>query len=68
MLMPTPDLVYLRQLLGDAWIEVEVLAGKPTHLLGRWQRKDPNSIWVQYTEGLVKAILTATNTGGWMLN
>jgi hypothetical protein len=59
--MPTPDLTYLRRLLGDSWIDAEVLTDKPTHLLGRWEKKDPNNIWLKYTETLVKGILTGKN-------
>ena len=42
--MASPDLTYLRKLIGDAWIDAEVLADKPTHLLGRWQKNDPTSL------------------------
>src|SRR6266513_2963427 len=59
--MASPDLTYLRKLIGDAWIDAEVLAEKPTHLLGRWQKNDPTSLWAKYTERLVKTILTSKN-------
>jgi len=59
--MASPDLTYLRKLIGDAWIDAELFADNPTHFLGRWQKKDPNNVWVTYTEGLVKAILTNEN-------
>src|ERR1700731_709833 len=57
----TPDLTYLRQLLGDAWVEVEVLGRNPSHWLGLWQKKNSNNIWVKYAEGLTRAILTNKN-------
>lgn len=54
-----PDLPYLRKLLGDAWVDAEVLGANATHLLGLWQKKNPNNPWVKYTEELVKAIVTS---------
>jgi hypothetical protein len=33
----------------------------PSHWLGLWQKKDSNNIWVRYTEGLTRAILTNEN-------
>src|SRR5437879_1619698 len=59
--MADPGLTYLRQLTGNAWIDAEVFADNPAHFLGRWQKKDPNNLWVRYTEGLVKLILTSKN-------
>jgi hypothetical protein len=59
--MPTPELTYLRKLLGNAWVDAEVLTDKPTHRLGLWQKKDPNNVWVKYTEELVKGLLTGKN-------
>jgi hypothetical protein len=57
--MATPDLTHLGKLLGDAWIDAEVFGKNPSHLLGRWQKNNPSALWVTYTEGLVKAILTS---------
>jgi hypothetical protein len=57
----TPDLTYFRQLLGDAWVNVEVLGQNPSHWLGLWQKEDSNHIWLKYTEGLTRAILTNKN-------
>jgi hypothetical protein len=54
-----PDLPYLRKLLGDAWVDAEVLGDNATHLLGLWQRKNPNNPWVKYTEELARAIITS---------
>lgn len=51
------ELIYLRKLMGDAWIDAEVCAEKPSHLLGLHYKKDPNSPWVRHTEELVKEIL-----------
>jgi hypothetical protein len=59
--MAALDLTYLRKLLGDAWIDAEVFGEKPTHLLGRWQKNDPNSPWMEYTERLVENLLTSKN-------
>jgi hypothetical protein len=50
---------YLRKLLGDAWVDAEVLGDNATHLLGLWQRKNPNNPWVKYTEELARAIITS---------
>ena len=49
---------YLRRLLGDAWLDTEVLGPNPTHPLGCLQKSDPNNAWVPYVEGLVKFIFT----------
>lgn len=49
---------YLRKLLGDAWVEAELLGADPTHPLGCYRKSDPNSPWVPYVEELVKLILT----------
>ncbi len=54
-----PDLPYLRRILGDAWVHEHIFAARPTHVLGLWQKKDPNNPWVKYTEELVKTILTS---------
>lgn len=59
--MPNPDLTFLRKLLGNAWTDSEVFGVRPSHLLGRWQKKDPNNVWVKYTEELVAIILTSKN-------
>lgn len=57
-----PDLPYLRKLLGDAWVDAEVLGDNATHLLGLWQRKNPKNPWVKYTEELARAIITSEKT------
>ncbi|MBZ5505153.1 MAG: hypothetical protein LAO78_06680 [Acidobacteriia bacterium] len=54
----SPDLTYLRKLLGDAWVDAEVLGEKPTHPLGLWQKSRPDNLWVPYIEELVRFILT----------
>ena len=59
--MVKPDLTHLRELLGDAWVDAKVFGEKPSHLLGRWQKKDPTNIWLKYTGRLIKAILTRKN-------
>jgi hypothetical protein len=53
------DVTHLRKLLGDSWIDAQVFGKSPSHLLGCWQKKDPNALWLTYTEGLVRAILTS---------
>ena len=60
--MTKPHLTFLRQLMGDPWVDANVFAEKPTHLLGQWQEKDQNNLWVPYTEELVRSILTSENT------
>jgi len=58
--MPVPELPFLRNVLGDPWIEAEVFTEKPTHLLGRWQKEKPENPWVvTHAEALVKAILSS---------
>lgn len=57
--MTKPDLTFLRQLLGDPWVDANVFGEKPTHLLGRWQQKEQGNPWVLYTDELVKTILTS---------
>lgn len=51
---------YIRQLMGDPWVNNNVFGENPAHLLGQWQKKDPDNVWVPYTEELVKSILTNT--------
>jgi len=51
-------MTYLKKVLGDAWVDAEIFGPHPTHLLGRWQKKDPDNIWVPYVEGLAKFLLT----------
>lgn len=60
--MASPELPYLRKLLGDAWIDGNVFSKKPKHLLGRWQKEKPDNPWVvRHAEALAKAILTSGN-------
>ena len=59
--MANPELAYLRQLMGDTWVDTNVFGDDPQHLLGRWQKRNPNNLWVPYTEELVKTILTSKN-------
>jgi hypothetical protein len=54
-----PPLAYLRQLMGDGWIDANVFGDHPKHLLGQWWKKDDQNPWVAYTETLVEAILTS---------
>jgi hypothetical protein len=57
--LTNPSLIYLRQLMGDEWVDTNVFGEKATHLLGRWQQKGQDNPWVLYTEELVKTILTS---------
>ena len=52
------DLTYLRKLMGDAWIEAEVCAENPTHMLGLQYKRDKDDPWARHAEELVKEILT----------
>jgi hypothetical protein len=46
--------------MRDPWVDANVFGEKPTHLLGRWQRKAQGNPWVLYTEEVVKTILTSS--------
>jgi hypothetical protein len=59
--MANPELTYLRQLMGDHWVDTNVFGDDSEHLLGRWQKKNANNLWVPYTEELVRIILTSKN-------
>jgi hypothetical protein len=52
------DLPYLGKLMGDAWVEAEVRAVNPTHMLGLQYKRDKDDPWVRHAEELVKEILT----------
>jgi hypothetical protein len=54
-----PHLIFLRQLMGGAWVDANVFGEKATHLLGRWQQKGPGNPWVPYTDELLKTILSS---------
>lgn len=59
--MANPELAYLRQLMGNTWVDTNVFGDDPQHLLGRWQKRNPNNLWVPYTEELVETILKSKN-------
>jgi hypothetical protein len=62
MTMVLDNLPHLRKLLGDVWIQAEMLSEKPKHLLGRWLKERPEDPWVvRHTEELVKGALTSEN-------
>jgi hypothetical protein len=44
--------------MGDAWIEAEVCAENPTHMLGRQYKRNIDDPWVRHAEELIKEILT----------
>ncbi len=48
---------HLRKLLGDEWIERNVVDGEPKHALGRWYQKSPESSVIRYTEDLADFVL-----------
>jgi hypothetical protein len=54
-------LTHLRSLLGDEWVKAEVFGNKHSHLLGLWQQKDPDNLWLKYTEELLAQVLTNPN-------
>jgi hypothetical protein len=47
----------LRKLLGENWINREVVCAEPTHLLGRWYKKDPDNPVTRHVERLLDYIL-----------
>ena len=56
-----PPLVFLRELLGDGWIDSNVFGVNSKHILGQWWKKGDKNPWVAYTESLAHAILTSDN-------
>lgn len=54
------NMVNLRRLLGEDWIDREVVCAEPTHLLGRWYKKNPDNAVTRHTESLVDCILNGT--------
>jgi hypothetical protein len=54
-------LTHLRSLLGEEWVEAEVVRNKHAHRLGLWQQKDPDNLWLKYTEDLLEQVLTTRN-------
>ena len=47
----------LRKLLGDEWIEKNVVGAEPQHALGRWYKKSPECPVIRYTEDLSDFVL-----------
>src|SRR5713226_1541989 len=47
----------LRKLLGDEWIEKNVVGAEPQHALGRWYKKSPDCPVIRYTEDLSDFVL-----------
>lgn len=54
--MANPELAYLRQLMGETGVHTYVFGVDSQHLLGRWQKRNPNNLSVPYTEELVSGI------------
>lgn len=50
---------HLRDLLGDNWVKTEILGPAPSHLLGLWQKKDPENPLVPYVDSLLDFILNS---------
>jgi Holliday junction resolvase-like predicted endonuclease len=59
--MANPRFTYLRQLMGNDWVDTNVFGENPQHLLGRWQKNNEANPWVPYVEELTKALLTNKN-------
>jgi hypothetical protein len=55
--MASAELVCLRSLMGDAWVEANILSEASEHLLGQWYRKNDGNPWVPYTEQLLESLL-----------
>jgi hypothetical protein len=47
----------LRKLLGNEWMEENVVGAEPQHALGRWYKKSPESAVIRYTENLADFVL-----------
>jgi hypothetical protein len=54
-------LTHLRSLLGEEWVEAEVVRNKHSHRLGLWQQNDPDNLWLKYTEDLLEQVLANRN-------
>src|SRR5277367_1687264 len=54
----TVKMKQLRKLLGDEWIEENVMGVEPRHALGRWYKKSPGSSVIRYTEYLADVVLS----------
>lgn len=52
-------LKYLRKLMGDEWVEREMLCAEPRHSLGKWYKKSANNPITRYTEELIDFILNS---------
>ena len=48
---------HIRKLLGDEWVEQEVLCAEPKHWLGLWHKKNPDNPVERYAEELAGFIL-----------
>lgn len=55
--MATQEFVSLRALMGDEWVEANILSEKAGHPLGLWHRKGDGNPWVQYTDQLVARLM-----------
>ena len=54
-------LTHLRSLLGEEWVDAEVVRNKHSHRLGLWHQKDPDNLWLKYTEDLLEQVLASRN-------
>jgi hypothetical protein len=52
---------FLRKLLGEAWVEKEILGSEPKHALGLWQRKDAQNIVVPHVDRLLESLFTQSS-------
>lgn len=55
--MAAPAFVSLRALMGNEWVEANILSEKADHVLGRWYRKADGNPWVKYADQLVERLL-----------
>ncbi len=53
-----PAYPFLRKLLGDAWVEQEVLGNDPHHPLGLWHKKNPGNAVGQHLERALEALIS----------
>ncbi len=55
------EMKYLRELLGDGWVDSQIVANKGSHRLGQWHKRNPDDPWLRYSENLVRDVLTNRN-------
>jgi hypothetical protein len=53
------SLKYIRKLMGEKWVEREILCAEPRHPLGEWYRKSSDNPITRYTNELADFILNS---------